>query len=188
MPVAPEPAGSDWIHDVLAAIDATPTVGNTMALALWARSEGMPADTFNWLAATDKRTGSTDYNGSGVQEYPSYAVGIDVLHDKFTGHVYPAIGATLRAGDAPAIYEAINSSPWCHGCQNGHYPIALYQWIESGQPGSGGPTPPADHPAAQQTGGAPDSWDHKVTTVGRGFITRGVTLDHTATAIDSLLK
>jgi hypothetical protein len=185
MPVSPEPSGGDWIAGILALLGATPTVGNTQALALWARSEGMPPETFNWLAATDVRPGSRDYNSAGVQEYVSMTQGLEVLHAKFTGHIYPAIGATLIAGQAPAIYEAINSSPWCHGCQGGHYPLALYSWIESGQPGTGGPTPIGQQ-GGQQTGPKLDSWDGKVSWVGHHVGQSGLNLHGTARAIESL--
>lgn len=180
--------GNDWQSDLLNTLHADHTMGNSMGLALWAASEGMPPETFNWLAVTDKRPGSRDYNGAGVQEYPSYDVGIEVLHRKFTGALYLPIGRALQSGDARTLFEAINSSPWCSGCQGGEYPIALLRWIEAGQ-GANSPTPViAERPPPQQTGPSPDSWDDKVRFTGVASQRQGAALTSVAGAILDLSR
>lgn len=186
--VKPRPEPQDWVADVLGGLHATPTVGNTNVLRLWAASEGMPAGTYNWLAATDKRKGSRNYNKAGVQEYPSYRVGVEVVVTKLSGKLYGDIGAALVAGDARAAYEAINTSPWCKGCQGGEYPVAVLRWIEAGQdPGTTNPQPPGGGPT-RQTGATPDSWGDQVSAVASSQHSAGVSLSGTGDALASLLR
>lgn len=184
MPVPIDPVS--WYDDVLGGLGLGSTQPRTMSLYLWARSEGMPPTAFNWLAATDPRPGSTPFNGAGVQVYPSYAVGIEVLVTKLSSALYRPVLLALHADDPELIWKAANASGWCPKCQNGRYPIALYDWLAAGKPATGvlaggvAPTP------GQQTGPRPDSWHDKVERGGIYFSEGGLSLGAHARAIDSL--
>ena len=97
----------------------------------WAASEGMANYANNPLAATDAYPGSTPYPPSPtVQVYPSLAALVDVYKRKFESATYAAVGKAFEQGSSlEAIYEAINASPWCGGCQGGHYPVDLYNAV-----------------------------------------------------------
>ena len=186
--VLPVTAGVTWYDDVIDALGLSITEDRAQVLALWARSEGMPADAFNWLAATDKRPGSTSYNSAGVQQYPSYNVGVQVVVDKLSSALYAPILDGLKANDALRTYDAINASPWCHGCQGGHYPIALHDWLQAGRPGAAITDIGAQAAATNQTGNTPDSWDPVIRWVGQQHTAIGQHLVNIGTAIGSLTR
>ena len=147
---------ADWITLTLSDLGAPETSTNRAALEEWAQSEGMPASANNPLAATDRLTGSTDFNSSGVQNYSSIDVAASLYARKFQTLTYDAIGFALRKGDdLNIIYDAINQSPWCGGCQGGHYPIVMYQQLHGGAG-----APPVQQQEASGTG--PGSSTHQV--------------------------
>lgn len=100
------------------------------AMSAWASSEGMPLYANNPLATTDGFVGSREWNSLGVKLYPSVAAMVDVYHMKFTSSLYKDIGAALKRGTSyQEIWQAVNNSPWCSGCQGGKYPIGIYNLI-----------------------------------------------------------
>lgn len=186
--VLPAPDTGQWFADVLDALHLPITTDRAQSLALWARSEGMPDSTFNWLAATDQRPGSTAYNSAGVQRYPSYLVGVQVVVDKLSSSLYRPILAGLQADSAEQTWQAVNASPWCKGCQGGRYPVALYDWLAAGRPAGGPGNPGPDPGPPNQTGDAPDSWDPVVRWVGEHHGSIGRHLVGIGTVIGSLVK
>jgi hypothetical protein len=124
---------ADWITLTLSDLGAPDTSTNRAALQEWAESEGMPASANNPLAASDKIAGWTPTPGFSEPTYPSIEAAASLYASKFQTLTYDAIGFALREGnDLNTIYEAINQSPWCSGCQGGHYPIVIYQQLFGG--------------------------------------------------------
>src|SRR6266850_7900853 len=112
-----------WVTMLLDALGAPHTSSNLIGLEQWAASEGMPASANNPLAATDTATGSTPFNSFGVQKYPNVATAVAVYKRKLQSITYALIGAELQIGNSlDRLYQRINESPWCGGCQGGHYP------------------------------------------------------------------
>lgn len=144
-----------WFTTVLKKMGAPIRTTSTRVLALWAQSEGTPGSIHNWLASGTHWPGSHAYNASGVQVYPTYHAGTSATAFSLTHSPYVAIGQAFRAGANPVrLYRLINASPWCPGCQTGHYPVAL--WTGVGRPTPSTPTPPGTTilaPAPASTGG-----------------------------------
>jgi hypothetical protein len=124
---------ADWITLTLQDLGAPETVVNRIALSQWALSEGMPVSANNPLAASDKITGWSTTPGYSEPTYPSAADAAALYTRKFMSATYAAIGLELKIGTSlTRIYDAINASPWCSGCQGGRYPIGIYQQLHGG--------------------------------------------------------
>lgn len=135
---------ADWRAQLLTKLEAPQSASNLAALAAWAQSEGMPAAANNPLAAEDAITGAVPTPGFSAPSYPSVSAMVDLYYHKLTSLTYAGIGLALVAGDDMAlVYKEINSSPWCSGCQGGHYPIVLYEELYGFQIVP--PTPPSPH-------------------------------------------
>lgn len=118
-----------WEYDLLKALGAPPSQNNLTALNLWAQSEG--SVTNNPLATSGKGAGATTCvaqcgSTSPIYEYDTEADGVAHMAGFLKGSYYSAIvRAFAQDAGIAAIFQAINSSPWCKGCQNGQYPVAL---------------------------------------------------------------
>jgi hypothetical protein len=121
----------DWRRLLLDKIDAPANQTNLTALGAWAASEGMPIFTNNPLAATTSAPGATPYPKAPiVKVYLSVEQAADVYAGMLNSSLYRPIRDALRASeDYQAIFEAINASPWCGGCQGGKYPIGLWSIV-----------------------------------------------------------
>jgi len=141
-----------WETDLLKALGAPPSQANLTALNLWAQSEG--SVTNNPLATSGRGAGATKCvaqcgSSSPIYEYDTEANGVAQMSQFLKGGYYTAIVRAFQqdAGMA-AIYQAINNSPWCKGCQSGHYPVDLSQAVGGGGPstsptvGTGGTSNP----------------------------------------------
>jgi len=150
-----------WECDLLKALGAPCSQNNLTALNLWAQSEG--SVTNNPLATSGYGAGRTVCvaqcgSSSPIFEYDNEADGVAQMSKFLSGSYYTAIVRAFQqdAGLA-AIFQAINSSPWCKGCQNGQYPIALSQAVGGKGPGvnpnvgAGGSANPGS-PAGAQPG------------------------------------
>lgn len=160
-PIGGRPAGpvNDWRHYLLRAIGAPVSVGNLVGLELWAASEQVPADWHNPLGATIGWPGSRILEAGAVEAYPSQAAGIGAtalaLHQRGMAAVLEALRGDLGI---TAIYRRVNASGWCPGCQDGHYPIALYWHLHppvGNTTGTGAGTFAGTAPIAQTTLGGP---------------------------------
>lgn len=122
-----------WECDLLKALGAPCSANNLLALNLWAQSEG--SVTNNALATSGQGAGATKCvaqcgSTSPIYEYATEADGVAQMAQFLKGGYYTAIVRAFQqdAGLA-AIYQAINSSPWCKGCQNGQYPVVLAKQV-----------------------------------------------------------
>jgi len=128
-----------WEYQVLSGLGAPANVINLLALHLWANSEGVNPANNNWLATSLKgaqypTSGIVAENGgNAIPAYSTQATGVAATVATIRG--YPAIVAALVSGSSlSTIYQAINASSWCKGCQSGHYPTALAAWLGGGNP------------------------------------------------------
>lgn len=147
---------SGWEAAVLKGLDAPDVPDSNLALTLWAQSEGMPSWANNWLATERSGFGGTKYNKAGVWAYPSFEAGIAATVATIKQPNMSGILSGFRTrSNLAGLYLAINDSPWCPGCQHGHYPVAIYDYllhIVGGKPAPGvfggfpvqGPTQPPD--------------------------------------------
>lgn len=142
----------DWRKAVLDIMGAPATGTNLTVLSTWAVSEGMPAGYNNWLATTENGYGGRVVNSVGVKAYPSIENGAAATVKTLSNGRYNDVLKALRDGTSlTRAFAAINQSPWCGGCQSGHYPIALYNYIIDVQHGHvppPSPSPPEPPPAA----------------------------------------
>lgn len=121
-----------WEMDVLQALSAPASDNNVKALQLWAQSEGTPPEWNNPLATTMDGHGGNAQNSAGVKAYPDEASGVAATVDTLQLGYYVSVVQALR-DDAglEAIWQAVNASPWCSGCQDGKYPVALHDAIQA---------------------------------------------------------
>jgi hypothetical protein len=152
------------------------------AMQYWAASEGMNPAYNNPLATTEPGYGGYTVNNVGVRAYPTEADGVAATWATLQNGYYNGVVAAFRR-DAPwaQIWQAINQTPWCGGCQNGRYPVALYDAL------GGNPAPIGElHPA--QFGGtniSPPTGDYSATVHkgADGFMAVAGRLAAAATAI-----
>lgn len=149
-PIAnPSPGAGDWRVGLLNALGAPVTDGNLKALAYWHQSEGTAAATNNPLAISD---GANRYPHAGclaqcggsspIYAFPDQATGVAATAHFLQGSYYTRVVEAFKSNAGMgAIFAAINASPWCAGCQSGHYPVALYNAVgnpNAPDPGPGG--------------------------------------------------
>jgi peptidoglycan hydrolase CwlO-like protein len=124
-----------WAEDFLNAMGAPGCHENKVAVVAWQYSEFTQAE-WNPLATTHPMPGSTYFNGSGVQNYPSLASGLEASRQTILGGLsnygYGAILDSLRAcSSAMTTGLAINASFWCRGCTYGQYVINNIPKVEA---------------------------------------------------------
>jgi hypothetical protein len=138
-----------WETDFLAGIGAPATQTNIQACDLWAQSEGTLWAN-NPFACSGRYQGATRCiaqcgTTSEVWAYDTIdhgvAATVSFIHGSYYGKV---IAAFQTDAGLLAIWQAINASPWCAGCQDGKYPIDLYNACH------GGPTPPPPAPTPSE--------------------------------------
>jgi len=146
----------NWIPEVLKSIGAPDDWAGSLALDLWAQSEGMDSSWFNWLAHTDRVAGcyapallpDGSRNTDGVVRCPTHAAGVIATVYALSLPYYTRVIFWLRQDltkdKLDSIWLAINDSPWCGHCQGGHYPIRLYNYLHE----HGAPPPLRDAAAA----------------------------------------
>lgn len=165
-----------WEDMLLTKLGAPLSSTNRTALAEWSQSEGMPASANNPLAAEDRISGWKPTPGFSAPTYPSLDAATTLYADKLRSITYAAIGIDLQLGEnLNVIYDAINSSPWCAGCQGGHYPIVLYTTLHGGT----APSQPPPHSTAATAGGAGAAGTYQFEQAwGRLTRTLAVTVPH----------
>lgn len=149
---------------MLQGLHAPTSHGNLLSLGYWAMSEGMPAAAYNWLATSTSWPGDTRHPPYSEPFRRDFATGVAATVDFLRGSYYNAVRAALQGDHGPrAIWTAVNRSPWCSGCQSGHYPVDLYDYLQghgvtlSPQPGPGHGGGGGGHPGrgGRGSGGAP---------------------------------
>ncbi len=171
------PTHPSWEVATLRGLGIQPNNTNTLALLLWAKSEGNTRGRgYNWLNMTTPAPGATTFNTTGVKNYVSFTQGVATLVSTLKSPMYANITKTLaHAKDTPTptspnllvskpslamIWTAINKSPWCKGCQTGKYPVALYK-------GQAGTTAGGTYPDTLLAGGG--TTDRCVWKLGPGL-------------------
>lgn len=135
---------ADILTLIISKIGAPLNTVTYTAIKLWAESEGMASSDNNPLATTYACCGGVSINSDGVKRYPTVANGAEATAITLLLKPYAEVVSAFQAGKSMGdIYTAINASPWCARCQNGHYPIALYDALGAGfkpisPPGGGG--------------------------------------------------
>jgi len=130
-----------WYVDLIEAAGWPDNTITETALQLWASSEGMPPQANNWLAE------ETAYPTLGALPpvppytppwYSTEAGGVLATLAFLGGSNYDEVRRFFQLGNNLVdIYLAINGSPWCSGCQGGHYPIDLYTEVAPQLAGGG---------------------------------------------------
>lgn len=163
-------SGGDWRYGLLAALHAPVTAVNLDALTWWADSEGTPTSWNNWLATTEAGYGGYTVNGAGVKAYPTLDDGVAATAATLAGGFYTRVVAAFRAGDSlTAIWDAVNASPWCYGCQGGRYPVALADNLgrPAPAPSNAPPAAPPPPPAGGGQAAAGQAYDDMRTALSR---------------------
>lgn len=98
---------------------------NRVAVVAWQYSEFTQA-AWNPLATTVPMPGSTVYNSSNVQNYPSLEEGLQAtkttIDQGLSSYGYGGIVTALAAcADPMTTASAVNASSWCAGCAYGTY-------------------------------------------------------------------
>lgn len=103
-----------WINQFLALGGWPNTPQNVQAVLTWIMGEGTGAAA-NPLATTLSAPGATNYNSSGVKNYPSYQSGLQASVDTVKNTpAYAGIDAALSSGNSSAnVLQAIqNTHSW----------------------------------------------------------------------------
>jgi hypothetical protein len=130
-----------WEYDLLQTLGIQPSPVNLQFLNLWAASEGVAATNNNPLAITDPsnqfpHSGVVAPNGGDpVYAFPTEAVGVQATAS-FLQHGYGAVIQAMKSSSLSSMWQAINQSAWCSGCQGGQYPVAVYQALQGNAPGT----------------------------------------------------
>jgi peptidoglycan hydrolase CwlO-like protein len=116
-----------WAALFLQGLGAPTCHSNEIVLVSWQLAEFTQA-AWNPLATTKPMSGSTRYNGAGVQNYPSLSTGLlankATLFAGWSSYGYGSIVNDLRGCATPyTTANAIRASSWCHGCANGGYVV-----------------------------------------------------------------
>ena len=128
-----------WQAYFLGLISAPASPNSVRVCDLWASSEGVLADN-NPFACSGKYPGATHCiaqcgTSSEVWAYDTIEHGCEANAAFLGGSYYTAVVGAFRAdAGEQALYDAINASPWCSGCQGGHYPVDLYDWLQNQHP------------------------------------------------------
>lgn len=158
-----------WETDFLVGIGAPTSQSNVFACDKWAESEGTLVDN-NPFAVSGRYLGAVRCiaqcgTPSEVWTYDSIENGVAATLQFIAGSNYDAVRAAFQQdAGLTAIYEAINSSLWCAGCQGGHYPVKLYNALPPTQEDDmaiAATTPPNDtqrHVYRENTDGTVQHW------------------------------
>lgn len=106
--------------DLLSSLGDPLTPANEQDIVAWEAAENTAAannplaTTLGSAASGVTIPGSTSFNGSGVQNYPSYGVGVAATAATLKENPYAKIVAALQQGiDTPAqLSQLISASPW----------------------------------------------------------------------------
>lgn len=113
-----------WAAQLMRTLGAPACHANLVVVVTWQYVEFTQA-AWNPLADSLAMPGSTTFNSSGVQNYPSLDVGLQAVKTTLENGAslgYGAIVSSLaRCADAMTTARAINASAWCRGCTGGAY-------------------------------------------------------------------
>jgi hypothetical protein len=142
---------TDWRVLLLKALRAPVNSTNLDTLQAWALSESgfnrqsgtalAGPSARNPLAITDSFGVPTigTHNSAGVLRFGSTIAGV-MATARFMQHGYQPVIQGFRDSSPEEVYQAVNGSGWCSGCQAGRYPIGLYNYVQTGRVQGGGLT------------------------------------------------
>lgn len=172
------------LEALAAGIGAPVSLGVGTVLALWAQSEGVPAEAHNPMATLRTGYGETYRPPWTAPFYPHLYAGQRAFVDTLTsgGAGYDGILRALRGDEGIVVtFNAVNESAWCRGCQGGNYPVDLYNAMVAiggatagGTTASGAPAPgttptftPAQPVPLAGLDGIPEAWSELADSVNR---------------------
>ena len=125
----------EWADLVLRIFDAPTCRENRVVVVAWQVQEFTQAS-WNPLATTHRMTGSTDFNGVGVQNFVSLTQGLqatkETIQNGWDVYGYGAIVTSLRrCADASTTAARIAASSWCPGCVDGNYVVGIVPKVEA---------------------------------------------------------
>jgi hypothetical protein len=123
-----------WAQSELASLGVPLTAVNEQSLIAWALREG-GGGTYNPLNTSQPEPGSTTFNSSGVQDYPSWDTGIEGTTATIEQSAYTQIYADLQAGTGIGATSELGT--WSGGA----YDSLASTWGEAGQYLNGQSTP-----------------------------------------------
>jgi hypothetical protein len=123
-----------WAERFLDEIDARNCRDNRIVVLAWQANENTRA-IWNPLATTRRMPGSWDFNSHGVQNYLSFAQGLDASRETLeNGYDIYGYGRIVRALQRCArplrTADAIRDSRWCFGCSNGEYVVGIVPLVQ----------------------------------------------------------
>lgn len=124
-----------WAERFLDEIDARGCRDNRIVVLAWIANENTEA-IWNPLATTRRMTDSWDFNSHGVQNYISFAQGLDATRETLeNGYDIYGYGRIVRALERCArplrTADAIRDSRWCFGCSNGEYVVGIVPSVQA---------------------------------------------------------
>lgn len=133
-----------WIPALITAMGWPDDPAVSLGLDLWSLSEdstyGMQNKCHNYIAITWPNGTLPPWNSfkcgnstCHVQCYASQAAGIAATVTFLQQTPYSLLDQEMHEawwkGKLEKIFYAINGAPFCSGCQGGHYPIRLYDYL-----------------------------------------------------------
>ena len=161
------PAASTWQAKLLTGLGAPVSTEGVNALTAWANSEGTTWAN-NPLAICCGGPGAVSCiaqcgSNSPIMSYDTIDHGIAATVRFLSAQSYKGVVQAFQQQQGyKSIWQEINRSGWCRGCQGGKYPVGLYQLAgspppagtlinESGSQGAQGSTQQATLTAADTT-------------------------------------
>lgn len=112
--VAAPVSDPNFASAVLSGIGAPATAANVSSIESWIGREG-GGGANNLLNTTYPLGGSTSFNGIGVQNYPTYADGVDATVRTLENGAYGDILLLLRSGGGLCGHQLAGLSTWSGG-------------------------------------------------------------------------
>jgi len=118
-----------WAGAFLGALGAPTCSSNVRLVVSWETAESTTSR-FNPLATTYWLPGAMTYGKSHIQNYYSFAQGIQASRDTLLvsppGDNYaPVVDDLLSCAPTEQTANDIRASEWCHGCTGGSYLVAV---------------------------------------------------------------
>lgn len=157
-----------FIGPLLDLLAAPLSADNRNGIRYWAASEGVADRHHNPLATSYNGFGGKSFNADAVKTYPTIGDGVKASAATIRLPDYRAVLAALRQDQGlPALYDAVNQSPWCKGCSDGHYPKVLYAVVHADLATAAG-NPPTPRQEATD-----ESWGRTITATAKAMSRNG---------------
>jgi hypothetical protein len=105
----------DYTYALLEAMSAPRSTANLLAIVAWMQAEGSKAR-FNPLATTMAAPGATNFNSTGVKNYPSLSSGIEATVKTLAQERFVPLWTAIQSGrSGTGILKAVADSAWGTG-------------------------------------------------------------------------